>query len=275
MTKKTTFLTLCILNLLSCKTEQKNEFDENKFIKNLKIERIETIQYPCKFGEIDYKDGFVTKITTLDTNGYVINVKKFNREDYMKEYNTEEKYSYFNNYNNSKIENFNYKNILDRIFIDSTFNKKQIERKIYNHNQTLINLIKYKHEGENLVEYIVYDSTGKIESKNVNSYNNNKLIKSISYDEFDHIKNKTITEYSGNLTTTKSYDNDDKLEYQSQSTKQGDLTLNYQSTHIYEKDTTNYKTEYTYQDSIFYKKNKHYKNNELDYVEEYKLYKRK
>jgi ribosomal protein L31E len=275
MTKQKIFLTLSILNLYSCKTENKTEFDQIKFIKNLKIETIETTQYPCKFGEIDYKDGFVTEITTFDTNGYVINMKKFHREDYMKEYNSEVNYTYSNNYKISKIEKYNHKHLLDQIYIDSSLNEKIIQRKIYNSNQKLINLIKYKYENKNLIEYIVYDSTGNIESKNVNSYANDKLIESITYDEFDHVKNRTIIEYTNNLITSKSYDKDDKLQYQSQSTNYGNLTFTNQSTYIYEKDTTNYKVEYTYQDSIFYKTNKHYKNNELDYIEEFRLNKRK
>jgi hypothetical protein len=275
MTKYKIFLTLSILNLYGCNTENKTEFYQIKFIKNLKIETIETTQYPCKFGEIDYKDGFLTEITTFDTNGYVINVKKFNREDYMKQYNFEENYTYSNNYKNTKIEKYNNKHILDQIYIDSSLNEKIIERKIYNSNQALINLIKYKYEYKNLVEIIVYGSNGKIESKDVNSYDNDKLIGSITYDDFDHVKNRTIIEYTNNLITTKSYGKDDKLEYQSQSTKQGNLTFTYQSTFIHEKDTTNYKVEYTYQDSIFYKTNKHYKNNELEYIEVFRLNKRK
>jgi hypothetical protein len=275
MTKEKLFLTLFILILYSCKSENKNEIDQIKFSRDLKIEKIEKIIYPSKFGIIDYKDGFLTEITTLDTNGYVINFKKYNKEHFMKEYDFEENYTYSNNYTVAKIEKYNHKNALNNVYIDSLHNQKTLERKIFNNNLKLVNLIKYKYSDNNLAEYIVYDSIGGIESKNVNYYSKNKLVKTVNYDKFNNVDYKIIIEHSDNIINTKSYDKDDKLEFQSQSIMEGNLTMVYQGMRIYDNDTTHYKVEYTYQDSIFYKKNKNYKNNELEYVEEHKLYKRK
>jgi hypothetical protein len=193
----------------------------------------------------------------------------------MKEYNSTRKFSYFNNYSNRKIENYNSKNEIEDIYIDTLDNENTIERQILNPKKNLKQLIKYKYSNGKTTEIIVYDSIGAVKSKETYSYSNNKPINTIEYDEFGKVTQKIIYEYTDKIQKVFTYDKEEMLDFYNENTITNDLITNSKSIYIDEKDSTKYRTEITYQDSIFYNRKIHYKNNELDYAEVFKIYKRK
>lgn len=153
-----------IVTFISCKSEQTKFFNEREFIKKLRITKIVGTTYPSKFGKIDSANGFVSSIYTYDTNGYVIKSEVFNKEDFMKDFNTKEMYFFSNNYQNCRTELYTNNDKLKNIYIDSLNNDKYIERKIFDENNRQTGLIKYKYDSQNLIEILSYDSIGKLES---------------------------------------------------------------------------------------------------------------
>jgi hypothetical protein len=265
----------CIINLISCKTDKAEVFNEREFIKKLRITKIVGTTYPSKFGKIDSTNGFLSSIYTYDTNGYVIKSEVFYNDEFMRDFSNREVHFFTNNYQYCRTEVYDYKNSLKNIYIDSLKDDRYIQRKVFDEKNKLTDLIKYKYDSGNLIEILFYDSTGKLISKEVITYKDNKQVKSTTYNENNAIKNKTISEHYDNYNFSTSYNKEGKIEYKSKREFRNGLTTLWEYTsYSNENDSTFYKEEYTYQDSTLYKQKLKYRNNEIESAVVYTISKR-
>lgn len=269
------FILFFIINLISCNNDNKNIFNEREYIKKLRVEKIVGIKYSSKFGKIDTANGFVSSVSTYDTNGYVIKSEIYFNDEYTRDFGYTEILSFANNYKNCRTEVYDYKSSLKNIYIDSLNDDRYLQRKIFDQNNKLTNLIKYKYDSEILIEILFYDSTGKLESKEVITYKDNKQVKSTTYNENNAIKYKIILEYYDNYSFSTSYNKEGKIDYKSKKEFRNGLTTLWEYTsYLNENDSTIYKEEYTYQDSTLYKQKLKYRNNEIESAVVYTIYKR-
>ena len=266
----------CIANLIGCTNDKKFIFDYNEYCKKLRISKIVVTTYPSKFGKIDYTDGFVSGIYTYDTNGYVIKEVKFYNDKYLRDLNHTDVYLFTKNYGICRIEHFDSNNKLENIYIDSLINKKTVERKIFDTNNQLTNLVRHKYIGENLVETIMYDSKGNIESREETIYKDNKSGISKRYDSYGNNIERTVTYFYDNYTVRTVTDKDGKITFRSKTKYINGLQVIDDYTFFNEKgnDSTVYKDEYSYQDSLLYKQKLKYENNQIVSAEVYTIYNR-
>ena len=271
------FILLFILNLTSCNNDEKNIFTERDYIKKLRIEKIVGTKYSSKFGKIDYTNGFISEVYTYDTNGIVIKEEVYFNDEYSRELGYTDISLYNSDYSICRTEKYDYKNNLEKIYIDSLYNFKTIERKVYDKSNQLTDLVKFRYDGENEAETIMYNANGKIYSKRQSSYIDKKQEKSISYDSNGNVNKTVIAEIYDNYTIIKNYDEKGKVTYSSRRSYKNGLMTKRDNTYysfIKENDSTVYREEYTYQDSILYKQKLEYKNNEIESAIVYTNYKR-
>jgi hypothetical protein len=272
------FIPFFIISLISCNNEKKNVFTERDYIKKLRIEKIVGTKYSSKFGKIDYTNGFISEVYTYDTNGIVIKEEMYFNEEYSRELDHSIISLYNSDYSICRTEEYDYKNNLKTIYIDSLTNFKTIERKVYDKSNQLKNLIKFRYDGENEIEAISYDANGKIDFKRKSSYMNKKQEKHMSYDSNGNVYKKVIADIYDNYTSIKEYDEKGKVTFSwRKSFKNGLMTRKDYTYHsiFKENDSTLYREEYTYQDSILYKQKLKYKDEEIESAIVYTIYKRK
>lgn len=266
-----------IVTMISCKNDEKKTFDYNEYCKMLRISKTVVTTYPSKFGKIDYTNGFVSEIHTYDTNGIIIKEEMFYNDEFLdRKFNTTTVRLFTNNFGICRIETYNYKNELSSIYIDSLINKKTVERKIYDVNNQLVNLVRYKYSGDKLTETVMYDGKGKIESKELSIYESDKHGKTLRYDANGNIIETTTADFYDNYTLRKITDKEGKMTYKSKTEFVNGLQVTDYYTYYDPKDndSTIHKDEYTYQDSLFYKQILKYKNNEIESAKVYTNYKR-
>jgi len=182
-------ITLLVISCKSKEESSKIEFDYQKAIKESNIKLVKVYDYETKFNKIDPKTKFLTKITEFNKSGYPVTEYKYEKLDFLKEFEYKKEF-YYNSKNQlvtTKV--FRLNGDLVELIKDYYVGKNNTERIVFYPNNEIKNKVIYEYDSNgNRINYVSYDNLGKVQSKVESKYDDENVeIESIRYNEFGKI----------------------------------------------------------------------------------------